>query len=344
MFYATKYAIIRRQETLKTFRLDEQKDKIRLIQSEAANNVTNSGMDANKEQSDRCVDIARFSVRDGDREKAIRFLNKALRLWPENDVATRTKMNSDICIAHLLDFDSYLNCDRSRFSSSKSQPNFAKQNGKNRESADAAGSSSSKEEHQTKRSRSRKTTASASPARHRSHQPQLGVDYTQDQIEMVQRVRKCKDYYEILSVNKEFTETELKKQYRKLALQFHPDKNKAPGATEAFKADMSAEEIFNMFFGGGFPQGNVRRHHHNTFFRQSTENERRNESSMGVLLQLMPILILILLSIFSQLMVPDPPYSLSQSHSEHTCNAVFILHGHGGRDQSNFDIKNSRYT
>ena len=50
------------------------------------------------------------------------------------------------------------------------------------------------------------------------------------------RIRKCHDYYEILGVSKEASDTELKKSYRKLALQFHPDKNKAPGAAEAFKA------------------------------------------------------------------------------------------------------------
>ena len=50
------------------------------------------------------------------------------------------------------------------------------------------------------------------------------------------RIRKCHDYYEILGLSKDAGETELKKAYRKMALQFHPDKNKAPGAAEAFKA------------------------------------------------------------------------------------------------------------
>ena len=57
----------------------------------------------------------------------------------------------------------------------------------------------------------------------------------QEQIDAVKRIRKCKNYYEILGVTKSASETELKKAYRKLALAFHPDKNKAPGAGEAFK-------------------------------------------------------------------------------------------------------------
>ena len=52
------------------------------------------------------------------------------------------------------------------------------------------------------------------------------------------RILKCKDYYEILGLTKDCVEEDLKKAYRKLALKLHPDKNHAPGATEAFKGEL----------------------------------------------------------------------------------------------------------
>lgn len=54
-----------------------------------------------------------------------------------------------------------------------------------------------------------------------------------------------KDYYGILGISKKATEDEIKKAYRKLALQYHPDKNKAKGAEEKFKDIAEAYEVLS---------------------------------------------------------------------------------------------------
>ena len=55
-----------------------------------------------------------------------------------------------------------------------------------------------------------------------------------------------KDYYKILDVPKEASADDLKKAYRKIALQIHPDKNNAPGSGEAFKKVGTAMEVYNL--------------------------------------------------------------------------------------------------
>ena len=70
------------------------------------------------------------------------------------------------------------------------------------------------------------------------------------------------NFYETLGLTKEASEQEIKKAYRKLSLQFHPDRNPDPSATEKYKEINEAYEILSddqkkqqydmeLQFGGG---------------------------------------------------------------------------------------------
>src|SRR3954464_5357154 len=53
------------------------------------------------------------------------------------------------------------------------------------------------------------------------------------------------DYYKTLGVDRKASQDEIKKAYRKLARQYHPDTNKAAGAEERFKAISEAYDVLS---------------------------------------------------------------------------------------------------
>lgn len=73
-----------------------------------------------------------------------------------------------------------------------------------------------------------------------------------------------KDYYKILGIPRTADENEIKKGYRKMALKYHPDKNKSPNAEDKFKeiseaydvlSDKNKKEIYDKYGEEGLKAG-----------------------------------------------------------------------------------------
>ncbi|XP_028331883.1 dnaJ homolog subfamily B member 12b [Gouania willdenowi] len=270
-----------------------------------------AAMEVNRDEAERCIDIATAALTENQPEKAQRFLEKAQRLFPTE----KARVLLELIV----------------------------KNGFSPRQGDHKHHSRVSDFHQRQ-----KTSGDNRP---RDNSSEIPKSYTEDQLEAVERIERCKDFYEILGVQKDASEEELKRSYRKLALKFHPDKNQAPGATEAFKAignayavlsnvnkrrqydecgeerrhpsrhrqndgnfepDISPEDLFNMFFGGGYPASNAHVYTNGQRYQRRERRERQQrDGGLALFVQVMPILILVIVSALSQIMVNHPSYSLS---------------------------------
>jgi DnaJ homolog subfamily B member 12 len=97
------------------------------------------------------------------------------------------------------------------------------------------------------------STPNASREQQGTRSAQAGSDKERD---LVQRILRTKDYYDLLGVPRNASDDDLKKAYRRLALSLHPDKNKAQKAEEAFKlvnrafdtlSDPTKRETYNRY-------------------------------------------------------------------------------------------------
>src|SRR5512136_2221158 len=96
-----------------------------------------------------------------------------------------------------------------------------------------------------------------------------------------------RDYYEVLGVKKTATEAELKKAYRKLAMKYHPDRNKGEKAAEdkfkeineayAVLSDAEKRKQYDMFGADGFH----RRYSQDDIFRGTDFSSIFSEMGFG---------------------------------------------------------------
>ncbi|XP_022755126.1 chaperone protein dnaJ 49-like [Durio zibethinus] len=167
-------------------------------------------MDGNKDDAFKCLKIGKEALDAGDRARALKFLTKARRLDPtlpiDNLLSAAAERESDDRPAPESPGSTKHPSDSSQSKPSSDQPSIRQRN----PSTESAASSSS-------------PSAAAAAC-------------TEEQIAIVKQIKKKKDYYEILGLEKTCSVEDVRKAYRKLSLKVHPDKNKAHGAEEAFKA------------------------------------------------------------------------------------------------------------
>ncbi|KAI3414982.1 J domain-containing protein [Psidium guajava] len=93
--------------------------------------------------------------------------------------------------------------------------------------------------------------------------------FSEEHVQLIGQIKRTRDYYALLGLERACSLEEIKKAYRKLSLKVHPDKNKAPGAEEAFKKVSKAFKCLS-------DDGSRRQYDHTGFVEEFEYNQRHN--------------------------------------------------------------------
>ncbi|KAH8316340.1 hypothetical protein KR067_005668 [Drosophila pandora] len=117
------------------------------------------------------------------------------------------------------------------------------------------------------------------------HSDALPHGFTLEMLDVVQKVLRCRNHYEVLRVSHHATYSEVKRAYHKLALRLHPDKNLCPGAEPAFRRISEAADCltdcqkrieYNIVTAVGDCFGQ-RRSEYEDYLNATTEKEQEQE-------------------------------------------------------------------
>lgn len=196
-------------------------------------------MDSNKDEGLRCMRIGKSAMEAGDRSRALKFLKMAKRIYPNAQV--------DAMLRQLVEGDGPAAEKDSGSGPSMHEARDSRFNGNSNGSEENGDRVAGKGRERTNGfSGSRSSTFGAAANGNgipRSRSTTALPDASPEQIEIVRRIRKTKDYYEILGLTKTCSDGDVRKAYRKLSLKVHPDKNSAAGAEDAFKAVSKAFQV-----------------------------------------------------------------------------------------------------